>query len=197
MYCFHGSACPLGQPCGVGSWPPGSYLWNQWDSHSIDIYLLGHQKMNSFPLVSLSPIPVKWVRFPPYKYIFGGHQMMSRFHWTVLSPGVMHVSYFWNECHCHPKIYIWWSSKYILFSLVLELCTYVPLGQMTSRPNFGPILCLAWPPGGHNRKHKKCYYSWTNGWIISKSLSYVLFKLTEVKVQNGVFIVGIFRYCFN
>jgi hypothetical protein len=41
------------------------------------------------------------------------------------------------------------------------------------KPNFGLIWFLAWPPGGQNWKHVKCYNSWTNGWIISKSLSQV------------------------
>jgi hypothetical protein len=40
IYCFHWSSCPLGQPWGVRSWHPGSYLWNEWDSHSINIYLM-------------------------------------------------------------------------------------------------------------------------------------------------------------
>jgi hypothetical protein len=30
---------------------------------------------------------------------------------------------------------------------------------------------LAWPSGGQNLKHKKCYDSWTNYWIILKFLS--------------------------
>jgi hypothetical protein len=33
-----------------------------------------------------------------------------------------------------------------------------------------PKLCACVPPG-QNRKHKKCYNSWTDGWIISKFLS--------------------------
>jgi hypothetical protein len=57
-------------------------------------------------------------------------------------------------------------------SIDLKLCTYVPLGKITL-PNFGPIWFLAWPPGGKNRKRKKSYCSWTNGWIISKFLSWV------------------------
>jgi hypothetical protein len=31
-----------------------------------------------------------------------------------------------------------------------KLCTYAPLGK--SRPNFGPVWLLAWPPGGQNQK---------------------------------------------
>jgi hypothetical protein len=50
----------------------------------------------------------------------------------------------------------------------LKLCT-----PLVCRPNFGPILFLAWLPGGQNWKCKKCYNSWTNGWIISKFLSWV------------------------
>jgi hypothetical protein len=167
------------------AWPPGSYPGSyiplKWDSHSINRYLLDdHQKMNFFHSSVLSPgstswcglmapwvLPLKWVRFPPYKYIFDGHQKINCFHWSVLS---------WN----------------------MKLCQYICTPRSDDlRPNFGPIWYLALPPGGQNRKHKKCYDSWTNGWIISKSLSYVLFKFTEVKVQNGTFIVGTFRYFFN
>jgi hypothetical protein len=52
----------------------------------------------------------------------------------------------------------------------LKLCTYCT-PRSPDRPNFGPIWFLAWPSGGQNRKHKKCYNSSTNGWIISKFLS--------------------------
>jgi hypothetical protein len=121
MYCFHWSSFPLGQPRGVGSWSPGSYLWNEWDSHS-DIFTW------MFPLVSLVPlvnllISLKWVIFPPCKYIFDGHQDMYHFHLSVLSPvstlwcGVMPGSYLWNEWHSHSiNIYL----------MVIKWCRLVP-----------------------------------------------------------------------
>jgi hypothetical protein len=57
-----------------------------------------------------------------------------------------------------------------------KLCTYVPLGKSNSQTKFRSSLILAnlvWPPGGQNRKHKKCYNYWTNGRIISKFSSLV------------------------
>jgi hypothetical protein len=55
-----------------------------------------------------------------------------------------------------------------------KLCTYVPLGRSNSQTKFRSSLILGFrSPGDQNRKHKKCYDSWTNGWIISKFLSWV------------------------
>jgi hypothetical protein len=87
MYRFHWSSSPLGQPRGVESWSPGSYLWNEWDSHSIIyIYLMLIKRLivstgrlsplgqpcgvGSWPLGAtseMSDIPTL------YKYIFDGH----------------------------------------------------------------------------------------------------------------------------
>jgi hypothetical protein len=68
---------------------------------------------------------------------------------------------------------------------------------------------MAVRPGGHFGKSIKSYYSWTNGWIISKFLSLVLlisihdiiprflfdlFKVTEVKVRNKITKLTYFFY---
>jgi hypothetical protein len=45
--------------------------------------------------------------------------------------------------------------------------------RVTRIPNIGPIWSSSWPPGGQDRKQKKCYNSWTNDWISSKCLSWV------------------------
>jgi hypothetical protein len=79
-----------------------------------------------------------------------------------------------------------------------NLCTYVPLCKSNSHTKFRLLVwLLVWPPGGQNRKHKKCY----NSWIISKFLSSVYlirihdiipgfliwptFWRSQVQVQNG------------
>jgi hypothetical protein len=46
----------------------------------------------------------------------------------------------------------------------LYICT-------TDRPIFSPIWYLVSPPGAKTENTKKCYNSWTNGWIISKFVS--------------------------
>jgi hypothetical protein len=48
-------------------------------------------------------------------------------------------------------------------------CTYVPLGNSNSQAKFRSSLILSLATRG--LKHKKCYNSWTNGWIIFKFLS--------------------------
>jgi hypothetical protein len=54
-----------------------------------------------------------------------------------------------------------------------KLCTYLPLGNSNSQTKFRSNRSDSWfgHQGGQNQKHKKCYDSWTNDWIISKFLS--------------------------
>jgi hypothetical protein len=88
----------------------------------------------------------------------------------------------------------WWLS-YVMRSLAgmfRNRWSYWPETLYTCTPrsmremHFGPIWFLAWPPGGQIQKHKKCCNSWSNGWI-SYLVSYLTFKVAEVKVQNGTF----------
>jgi hypothetical protein len=51
------------------------------------------------------------------------------------------------------------------------LCTYVPLGKSNSHAKVRSSLLLGLATRGPKPKTQKCYYSWTNGWIISKFLS--------------------------
>jgi hypothetical protein len=94
-------------------------------------------------------------------------------------------------------------------AIYLKLCTYVPLGEMTLETKFWSDLILGLATRGpKNRKHKKCCNSSTNGWIISKFLSWVhLIRIHDIipvfliwptfeghrgQVQHGT--VGTFRY---
>jgi hypothetical protein len=66
-------------------------------------------------------------------------------------------------------------NRYGYWPETLHKCTVT----WPTRPSFGPIWFMAWPPGGQNWKHKKCYNScWTNDWVILKFLS-----ATEVHVH--------------
>jgi hypothetical protein len=73
-----------------------------------------------------------------------------------------------------PKNYESWRIL-LLFDLecsnLVWICICTP---STYTQNFGLIgFQNAVRPGGHLGKSTKSYYSWTNGWIISKFLSYV------------------------
>jgi hypothetical protein len=63
----------------------------------------------------------------------------------------------------------------------LKLCTYVPLGHLTSQTKFRSYLNLGLATRGQNRKQRKCYNSWTNDWIYSIFLSLVhLIRIHEI-----------------
>jgi hypothetical protein len=93
-----------------------------------------------------------------------------------------------------------------------KLCTYVPLGKSNSQTKFRSSLILGLATRGQNRKHKKCYNYWTNGWIISKFVGQVSNKDTWHNTQVFDFtyfwrshrsmlkmspLVGTFRYCLT
>jgi hypothetical protein len=116
MNCFHRSVLSPGSILWCGVMATGSYLWNEWHSHPINIYFMVIKRCiistgRFVPWVSMVVwghawvLPLKWMRLPPNKYIFDGHQKMHRFHWSSCplgqpcGVGVMPGSYLLNEWH--------------------------------------------------------------------------------------------------